>query len=132
MGPEGFGVPAQLVEHRATLVEQVHAEAEIDRRPGRLDFELELVEHGQGFVIGLPPAAQHGPLQGKMRVARRDLLGLSQQFAGALILAVGLLHPGPAIEGVEDIGGERGRLAIQFARLLDAPLRLQVPGQVRE
>ena len=93
---------------------------------------LDLVERGQRLLVVLDAAVQHRALKPDARRARRKPLGGVEQFESAGEIAVGLLHLRPAVQGLKDVGIERGQLLVQSPRFLDAALVLQVPGEVCE
>ena len=61
-----------------------------------------------------------------------DPFGAVQQFGRAGEVSVGLLHPRPAEQGLEDGRVQPDGLLVEPARLLHPPLVLQVPGEVGE
>ena len=125
-GGERLLVAPHLVEKHALLAPFERAQA----APRRFLFDG--VEGCQRLVIFLLAAKQDGALQHHARRAGRQLFGRVQQFACARKIAVGLLHPRPAEEGLEDRGVELRRLLVKTPRFLHAALVLQVPGEIGE
>ena len=125
-GEEGIVVAAHLVE-QATLFRQfVGAEAAVR------GFLRHLVQHRQGFVVLLGAAEQDGAGQQQGGVVGPLMLHAVEDFGGGVELAVGFLEPGPAQQGLADVGGAGDGFLVERAAFLHAALVFQVPGQVGE